>query len=198
MVNLKGFAKMNVYSQCPQFENDAFLLRLTSENDVDDLLKVYSDKNAVRFFNSDNCHGDDFYYTTLQRMQSAVQFWIEAYSKGWFVRWSVIDKKSKEVIGTIEEFLRKEDDYFTDCILLRLDLRSDYEKTEYIEQILSLIVKPSFNMFGGSMLATKTFNGSNERVKALDKLKFVKSKENLLGFDGTKYGGYYIFKFNNQ
>ncbi len=189
---------MNIYKQCPQFENDAFLLRLTSENDVDDLLKVYSDKNAVRFFNSDNCHGDDFYYTTLQRMQSSVQFWIEAYSKGWFVRWSVIDKKSKEVIGTIEEFLRKEDDYFTDCILLRLDLRSDYEKAEYIEQILSLIVKPSFNMFGGSMLATKTFNGSNERVKALDKLKFVKSKENLIGFDGTKYGGYYIFKFNNQ
>ena len=54
----------DVYENCPVFENDSYILRMTSQEDKSDLLKVYSDKAAVSFFNSDNCGGDDFYYTT--------------------------------------------------------------------------------------------------------------------------------------
>ena len=50
----------DVYENCPVFENDSYILRMTSQEDKSDLLKVYSDKAAVSFFNSDNCGGDDF------------------------------------------------------------------------------------------------------------------------------------------
>ena len=45
----------DVYEYCPEFENDKYLLRLISEEDTNDLLKVYSDASAVPFFNGDNC-----------------------------------------------------------------------------------------------------------------------------------------------
>ena len=47
----------DVYSKCPTFEDDRYLLRFVEEKDADDLLKVYTDKNALSFFNSDNCDG---------------------------------------------------------------------------------------------------------------------------------------------
>lgn len=46
---------MSIYESCPVLENEKFMLRLFQEEDCDDLLKVYSDKNALPFFNSDNC-----------------------------------------------------------------------------------------------------------------------------------------------
>ena len=65
----KGGNGMNLYQDCPEVKNERFLLRLAGEQDCEDLLKVYSDVKAVPLFNSDNCHGDDFYYTTLERMR---------------------------------------------------------------------------------------------------------------------------------
>ena len=58
----------DVYEICHVLEDDQYSLRMVEEGDADDLLKVYSDRNAVQFFNSDNCNGDDFYYESLQRM----------------------------------------------------------------------------------------------------------------------------------
>ena len=185
---------MNVYQDCPSFENEQYLLRLTTCEDVRDLLKVYSDIKAVPFFNSDNCHGDNFYYTTEERMRSAVDFWVEAYQKGWFVRWSIVDKTTSEVVGTIEEFRRDADDYFTNCGLLRLDLRSDYELSSEISSILSLIVQSSLQMFGCSMVATKALPIAVERRVALISLGFEEVAEPLVGFDGTKYYSYFVFK----
>ena len=52
-------------TSCPEFENNDYILRMVRQEDRLDLLKVYSDKEAVSFFNSDNCGGDDFYYTTI-------------------------------------------------------------------------------------------------------------------------------------
>ena len=57
----------DVYENCPAFENDKFLLRFSQLDDAEDLVSVYSDKNALPFFNSDNCHGDNFYYPNEDR-----------------------------------------------------------------------------------------------------------------------------------
>lgn len=65
-----------IYRSCPEFENNDYILRMVSQEDRLDLLKVYSDKEAVSFFNSDNCGGDDFYYTTENRMQQAIDYWL--------------------------------------------------------------------------------------------------------------------------
>jgi hypothetical protein len=61
----------DVYKNCPEYENEDYLVRMVCQEDKMDLLKVYSDKRAVPFFNSDNCGGDDFYYTTESRMEPA-------------------------------------------------------------------------------------------------------------------------------
>ena len=70
---------MSVYEQCPILENDDFILRLFEFDDLYDLLKVYSDKLALPFFNSDNCDGDNFYYPTKDSMQQALEFWKMSY-----------------------------------------------------------------------------------------------------------------------
>lgn len=70
---------MNVYEKCPVLENDRFKLRLIEMEDANDLLKVYSDKNALPFFNSDNCNGSNFYNTTIEGMKEAIKFWLWEY-----------------------------------------------------------------------------------------------------------------------
>ena len=89
------------------------------------------------FFNSDNCGGDDFHYTTKNRMVQAIEYWLWEYSRQGFVRWTIVSKTTNEAVGTIELFHREAEDYFTNCGLLRLDLRSDYEIAGEIVKILS-------------------------------------------------------------
>lgn len=184
----------NVYKYCPQFENDKFLIRLISPEDTADLLKVYSDPAAVPFFNSDNCHGDDFYYKTLERMQQAVDFWVFSYNEKYFVRWTIIDKETKEAIGTIELFHREADEHFYECGLLRLDLRSDYETVFCIKNIISLIKESTFDLLYCKIIATKAVPQATERLQALRELGFVAAEKVIIGTDGTKYGNYYILQ----
>lgn len=180
------------YVTCPVFQNENYLLRLVESADAPDLLKVYSDETAVPFFNSDNCHGDDFHYTTLARMQSAVDFWMESYREKWFIRWVIVDKKTQKAVGTIELFHRESKDFFTDCGLLRLDLRSDYESTTAIHEILSLIVPPAYDLFHCRMIATKAISSAVRRREALKRLGFSASAEALVGDDGTRYTDYFV------
>ena len=182
----------DVYKHCPVIENESFMLRLVEESDCDDLLEVYSDTKAVPFFNSDNCGGDDFHYTTRERMSEAIKYWLWEYGRKGFVRWSIVDKSANKAIGTIELFRRKADDYFTDCGLLRLDLRSDYEKADTIENMLSLTTPPVFTLFNCNKIATKAIESSEERRKALEICGFSLPDEKLIGHDGTLYTDYYV------
>lgn len=183
---------MNPYAACPVFENNNYLLRLVETSDVPELLRVYADERAVPLFNSDNCHGDDFHYTTLKRMQEAMDFWLEAYRNNWFVRWAIIDQKKSETVGTIELFNRQAKDYFNNCGLLRLDLRSDYETAQAIYEILSLIIPQTYEMFDCRMIAAKVPPFAAERKAAVEKLGFAASSEDLIGDDGTHYADYYV------
>lgn len=183
---------MDVYKNCPSFENEHFLLRYVHIEDCTDLLKVYSDEKAVPFFNSDNCGGDDFYYTTEERMLEAIKYWLWEYERKGFVRWSIVDKSNNEVIGTIELFRRKAKDYFTKCGLLRLDLRSDYEKADIIADILSVILHSAFKLFHCNKIATKAIPRAKERIAALIILGFNHSNEKLIGHNGTEYSDYFV------
>lgn len=186
---------MNPYKNCPVFENKNYLLRFVDMKDAEDLLKVYSDEKAVPFFNSDNCGGDDFHYTSLERMRSAIQFWEMEYKREGFVRWAIIDKNVNQAVGTIELFNRRAEDFFHDCGILRLDLRSDYEHAEIIREILQLILLPAFDLFACRMMATKIPVFAEERKAAVEKLKFVSSDEKLIGgHDGKIYTDYYILQ----
>ena len=113
----------SVYEEVPVLENEKYLLSFVKEEDAGELLKIYSDKKSLPFFNSDNCHGDNFYYQTIDRMNEAVKFWLDSYKSKWFVRWTIIEKASNSIIGSIELFHREAEDYFNHTAILRLDCR---------------------------------------------------------------------------
>ncbi|MBO4456341.1 MAG: N-acetyltransferase [Butyrivibrio sp.] len=184
-----------VYEKCPIFENNRYMLRFVTREDASDLLDVYSDKLALPFFNSDNCDGDNFYYPTLDRMEKAIDFWISSYEKKWFVRWSIIDKKIGKAIGTIELFNRVADDDFNGVGVLRLDVGSCSEKSNVLEEIVSLIIEPAYDLFDCSVIITKAPIYAVERIEALKKCGFEKSDSFLLGKDDKyPYNGYWIVK----
>ena len=182
---------IDVYEQIPVMESKKFLLREIEDGDAEDLLKVYSDKDAVPLFNSDNCV-NGFYYTSIEEMKHTIVFWKREYQSRYYVRWAIIDKNTNCAMGTIELFNRTAKDYFNNCGLLRLDLRSDYEKQDAIEDILGIIIPETREMFACEMVATKAVSIAQERIQALEHMGFCLSEEALIGHDGTKYNSYYV------
>lgn len=182
----------DVYEEVPEFENDHYLFRFVKESDASDLLEVYSDKNALPFFNSDNCHGDNFYYPTTERMKEAINFWIKSYETKWFVRWAIVEKQKEKAIGTVELFHRDANDYFNNTALLRLDLKSSHEKAEVIEEVSGIILPSACKLFDAKKIATKVPLYAIERMAAFKKLGFTKSEEFLVGgSDGYSYKDYW-------
>jgi len=182
---------MKIYDKFPTFENDELLLRPVGKEDCTDLLAVYSDKNALPFFNSDNCDGDNFYYPTIERMNDALLFWQSAYENKWFARWAVVEKADSKVIGTIELCRRASDDVFNGAAILRIDVRSDREKEDCLLRIGSLIVPPTYELFECKTIITKAPVYAIERISALQKLGFQKSEHFLIGKTGYAYDGYW-------
>jgi RimJ/RimL family protein N-acetyltransferase len=182
---------IDVYEQIPVMESEKFLLREIEDGDAEDLLKVYSDKDAAPLFNSDNCV-NGFYYSSIEEMKDTVAFWKREYQSRYYVRWAIIDKSTDCAIGTIELFNRKAKDYFDNCGLLRLDLRSDYEKQDTIVDILGIIIPKTKELFTCEMIATKAVSSAKERIQALEHMGFCLSEESLIGHDGTKYDSYYV------
>ena len=167
------------YEKCPVFESEKYLLRFVEMTDAPDLLLVYSDVKVVPLFNSDNCNGDDFRYTTLERMQSQIDFWLEEYGERCYVRWTIVDKTAGQAVGTVELFNRRSEDHFTECGILRLDLRSDHERSERIAEILSVFTQPAYDMFDCKMIATKIPPFASERIKAAKSLGYTATDEKL-------------------
>lgn len=182
---------MNVYESCPVLESGSFLLRLAEKDDLKDLLRVYSDRNALPFFNSDNCDGDNFYYATEERMAQALEFWKLSYENGWFVRLSIIDKAASIAVGTVELCLRVSEDAFHNMGILRVDLRSDYEREDVLYEIISLVAPHMADMLGCCGVLTKAPLYAVERIKALQKAGFTKSEHLLIGKTGYAYDGYW-------
>lgn len=185
---------MNIYKMCPRLESENFIIRLFQNEDCDDLLKVYSDKNALPFFNSDNCDGDNFYYATRERMAEAINFWKMAYDNGWFVRLSIVDKLVSSVIGTVELCLRVSEDEFNNMGILRVDVRSDYEQEDVLYDVFSLVTPKLEDMLGCKGVLTKAPIYAVERIKAIKKVGFTISEHMLIGKNGYAYDGYWTIK----
>ena len=174
--------------------SERFILRLFEDSDRDDLLAVYSDKNALPFFNSDNCDGDNFYYATKERMANAIGFWHMSYENGWFVRLSIVDKAAASVIGTVELCTRVSDGAFNNMGILRVDVRSDYEDENVLYELFSLITPNLDEMLGCKGVLTKAPIYAVERIKAIQKVGFTKSEHMLIGKNGYPYDGYWTIE----
>lgn len=182
---------MNIYDLYSPIENEKYVLRLVKKEDCDALFKVYSDINALPFFNSDNCDGDNFYYATKERMAQALDFWDYAYQNRWFARFTIIDKAAG-IIGTVELCLRVSDDAFDNTCILRVDLRSDKEKEDVLYELFSLLLSCLSTLTGDRAVITKVPLYAVERAKAADRAGFTKSAHYLIGKTGYPYDGYRI------
>lgn len=186
---------MSIYEKCPSLENADFLIRFIEEQDAEDLLYVYSDKLALPFFNSDNCHGSNFYITNITDMRNTIHYWLkEYYEYQGFVRFSIIEKKTQNCIGTIEMFHRNASDDYNDCGLLRIDLSSISEQTKNLSSILSLITEPFLDWFCCNRIATKAPIYAVDRIEALNQNGYEKKEEPLIGHTGTYYYDYWVFE----
>jgi RimJ/RimL family protein N-acetyltransferase len=157
----------DIYEVCPTYEKKLITLRQTRLEDTEELLECYSDEKSVPLFNSDNCHGDDFYYTTIERMKQAIDFWDFSYKNKYFVRWTVLIKGINRKIGTVEMFHRIADDEFNHYGVMRIDLRSDYETQPIINEILEIANDNFYEAFGVKAILTKAIPDASQRIASL-------------------------------
>lgn len=156
-----------IYEECPIYKNKLITLRQTNLKDAEELLKCYSDEKAVPFFNSDNCNGDNFHYTSIERMRQAIDFWEFSYKNRYFVRWTVILNDTSEKIGTIEMFHRTSEDEFNHYGVLRIDLQSEYETSVVIDEILEIANENFYRDFEVEAILTKAIPEATERISSL-------------------------------
>lgn len=171
----------DVYDKQPAYENELTLLRPIGTADVDALLKCYSDPHAVPLFNADNCNGDDFHYTTHERMAEAVAFWERSYRVRDFVRWAVVDQAFGEPVGTVEMFHRLAEDEHNHAGVLRIDLHSRFETRTYLYALLGLCLRHFYDDFGVERILTKAPSRAAERRAALYAAGFTPLEHGLLG-----------------
>ena len=177
------------YAKCPVYEDERFLLRLVEMDDAESLLPCYSQPTDSVIANSFNCtygYGSQ----TLEEMRDFIRRWLEAYHERGFVRWSVVDKCTDAAVGTIELFS------FNKNGILRLDLSGDYENTESIKKILSLLLPGAFTLFGCAKMTTKVAPVAKERMAALSEMGFRSSEEKILRGD-VSYDGFWILEQEN-
>ncbi len=164
----------HLYEICPTFETESFILRLVSEEDAEDLLKCYSDSKAQKFFNSDRCTGDFCIYT-IEDMLQCIKAWLYAYSQQDFIRFSIIDKSLSKAIGTVEMFgyVGK---YKIKTGILRVDVCSEYENVDYLNEIFSICNENFFDLFEVDTIATKAIPQAVERRNTLIEIGFCEGK----------------------
>lgn len=173
----------DIYKNCPTYKNQVITLRRTEERDALELLGCYSDEKAVPFFNSDNCHGDNFYYNTLERMQQAIKFWQESYSNENFIRWTITSNAENAVIGTIEMFHRHAEDEFNHYGVLRMDIKSNYESQHIIKGILDIVNEFFYEDFQVERILTKAVPAAEERLKALRSKGYRELNKRFMTYD---------------
>lgn len=183
---------MNVYESIPTMEKGEIRLRPVTAEDEAALLRVYGDPLALPFFNSDNCHGDIFYYDTPEKMRRAMDFWRTAWEQGWFVRWAIALRS--EVIGTVELCRRGEspDDPYSGMGILRVDVGSAWEKSDVLAAVMDALLPDAYALLNCRTLMTKAAPYAVARVATLMKCGFVRSDKPVMGHHGERFEYYWV------
>lgn len=179
---------MNVYETCPVFITQRFTLRLVRREDAPGLLKVYSDRVAQAYFNSDNCTSD-FRFATLREMELCIDMWLRAYAHRHYVRWTIL--LNKRPVGTVEMFRRSDGKDGKGEGVLRIDLLSMYEFPDVYDEILRTMLPEMHEQFSCERILTKALPHMERRRLALVLHGFVPAKDPLVGDNGIEYGNYW-------
>lgn len=183
---------MNVYESIPTMEKGEIRLRPVTAEDEAALLRVYGDPLALPFFNSDNCHGDIFYYDTPEKMRRAMDFWRTSWEQGWFVRWAIALRS--EVIGTVELCRREEspDDPYSGMGILRVDVGSAWEKSDVLAAVMDALLPDAYALLNCRALMTKAAPYAVARVATLTECGFMRSDKPVMGHHGERFEYYWV------
>jgi ribosomal-protein-alanine N-acetyltransferase len=163
---------MSLYERCPRYQTEHFTLRFVRVSDAKDLLACYSNLEAGRFFNSDNCDFG-FHYESLEAMRICIKRWIDEYKNKAFIRFTIIDSKANKAAGTIEIFARAQlDEQYNKVGVLRIDLLPGYERKQYISEILKMANNNFYDAFLVDHIITKAIPEAMERKAALTESGF--------------------------
>ena len=184
--HLLRYGRNDPYIKCPEYGSEHFHLRLVSMDDAEDLFLCYSDPKAQEIFNSDNCTSD-FKFATIEHMKAYMEGWLDAYKNRGFIRYSIIDKETDKVIGTIEIFGGPIGGKRTEFGVLRIDVRHEYENEEPLAELLKI----SDSFFGDvntEKFITKAIPEAAHRINALVKNGYIPTSTG----DGGMREHYYI------
>ena len=168
---------MDVFTVCPEYVTGHFKIRKLEAGDAEELFSCYSDSEAARFFNGDCC-GDDFYYTDKDKFRKCVEYWLSRYEARDFVRWSVLDRKTGLLIGTMEVCPSLK--YAVDgkmMGILRIDLKSEYEQWSILKELMDVLVCHIYEDFEIDSIIMKIQKDAGERQKLIKGYQFVAAKE---------------------
>ncbi|WP_330558172.1 DUF3795 domain-containing protein [Acutalibacter sp. 1XD8-33] len=172
---------MNPENSCQdyRYETEHFLLRQVKKEDAPELLRCYSDPAAVALMNDDNCVGG-FLFRSLEEMETAIHFWNNDVFQ--YARPAVIDKRTGEAVGTLEIF-------GGETGVLRVDLRSEYERPKVLRELYSLAMERFPRDFPMGSMVTKAPLSAPARREVLGELGFTGPEE------FREYGDYYRLSF---
>lgn len=180
--------KKNPYKIGTTYESDKFYYRQVKISDAQSLLACYSDERAVSLFNSDNC-ASDFYYRRKIEMINCIKFWNSEYKSKYYIRYAVIDKNSKIAIGTLEFFAKKTShSEYGRVGVLRIDLCTEYESQEMINDILIMVEENFVRDFDVDVIITKAIPLAFERIDSLRGNSYKKIEEKGI----VNYEHYYL------
>lgn len=168
VMRLIRFGTADVYDSCPELHTGRFLLRLVREEDLPGLLRCYADPKAWPFFNSANCSYGYGGVDSPEKMRSNIRMWLSEYQNRAFVRFSIVDQKSMQAIGSVEMFADPDGSG-----MLRLDLSSAYEKLSVLMELYACCRDEFPLLFGARCICTMDFPGA--RSEALAALGFLPS-----------------------
>lgn len=185
-----GFYMSNndVFTKCPSYETEHFILRKMEPGDSKDLFLCYSNKEAARYFNGDSCN-DDFYYTDYDAFLQCVEYWNSRYEVKDFVRLTIIDKDRKKPVGTVEICPSKKysvDDKWMG--ILRIDILPEYETEHDFEELMREILLHVYTDYQVDSILMKAQDYAVFRRAVLQKLFFVPAKEEC----NISYQDYFI------
>lgn len=168
---------MDVFTVCPEYETEHFKIRKLGAGDAEGLFPCYSDPEAARYFNGDCC-GDDFYYTDKEKFRECVEYWLSRYEARDFVRWSVLDKETGLLIGTLE--ICPSLKYTVDgrkMGILRIDLKSEYERWPVLKELMDVLICHIYEDLEVASIIMKIQKDAGERQKLIKEYQFVDAKE---------------------
>lgn len=176
------------FDECPIYESQFFSFQLIKESDAKSLLSCYLDPKSTPLFNSDHCNCDFVCHHEEEHLK-LIQFWLMEYNNRGYVRLGVTNKKSQDLIGTIEIYSNDERDEFIGH--LRLDLASKYETALYLNDVFYMIDCYFKDDFKIDAIVTKVIPEATTRLHTLIKKNLPLNDSAI-----TSYDNYHIKRWS--